>query len=59
MIVNFVRLVAAGLLIVPAGGQIGGAAEVPGFALFVALILVVLFSSKLFSTRTEKTGSTR
>ncbi|MCG8919252.1 hypothetical protein L6E12_26100 [Actinokineospora sp. PR83] len=54
MIANFVRLVAAGLLIVPAGGQIGTVADIPAFALFVALVLTVLFSTKLFSTRAEK-----
>ncbi|MDQ3406195.1 MAG: hypothetical protein M3548_22845 [Actinomycetota bacterium] len=51
---TLIRLALAGALIIPATDYLTSPTEIPAFALYVALVLTVLFVSSLFRTRTEK-----
>jgi hypothetical protein len=51
---TLIRIAVAGALIIPATDYLTSPAEVPAFALYIALVITVLFSASLFRTRTEK-----
>lgn len=51
---TLIRLALAGALIIPATDYLTSVSEVPAFALYIGLVLTLLFSATLFRTRTEK-----
>ncbi|GAA3044481.1 hypothetical protein [Actinokineospora globicatena] len=55
---TLVRVALAGALIVAPADSITTAA-LPGFALYVALVITLLFHTSLFRTRLDRTGGHR